>query len=157
MAAYRRTLILLSLLAGAGSACRSPEGRQADPLAEVFQRQAQEEGLTADETDGKRLFTQYCVTCHGDAGAGDGQNAYNLDPPPPDFQDSLKTHPSSYWRQIIEGGTVAVGRSALCPPWGRSLARPDVDALVAYLQVLARPPAPTPAESASSPDAQASP
>jgi len=153
---YWRALILVSLLA-AGSGCRSQDEQQVDPLADVFHHQAQEEGLTSDETSGKRLFSQYCVTCHGDAGAGDGQNAYNLDPPPPDFHDSLKTHPSSYWRQIIEGGSIAVGRSAQCPPWGRSLARADIDTLVAYLQVLARPPAPSPAEGTSSPDAQPSP
>jgi len=91
------------------------------------------------QTDGKRLFVHYCATCHGDAGQGDGQNAYNLDPPPPDFHESLKVHQPSYWRQIIEGGSVAVGRSPQCPPWGRTLASSDLDALVAYLEVLANP------------------
>ena len=30
-----------------------------------------------------------CFACHGPQGRGDGQNAYNLQPPPPDFQESL--------------------------------------------------------------------
>jgi hypothetical protein len=36
-------------------------------------------------------------------------------------------------------GSVAVGRSALCPPSGRTLSDVDVDALMTYLAVLARP------------------
>lgn len=120
-------------------ACRSGVDVPAsDVVVEVFQRQAQEEGLTQFETSGKRVFAHYCVTCHGEDGAGDGQNAYNLDPAPPDFHASLSGHPPSYWRQIVEGGSSAVGRSPLCPPWGRTIAREDVDALMAYLQTLAR-------------------
>lgn len=112
---------------------------QVDQLADVFHRQAQEEGLSREQTAGKRLFTRYCVTCHGDAGEGDGQNAYSLDPSPPDFRASLRTHPSTHWRQIIEGGTSSVGRSPLCPPWGRTFTTVDIDGLVAFLDALAGP------------------
>jgi mono/diheme cytochrome c family protein len=133
--------LLLSSLMGCRGRTRPA---QAEPLGDVFRRHAQEEGLSRVQTEGKRLFARYCATCHGDAGQGDGQNAYNLDPVPPDFQQSLKAHPSSYWRQIIEGGSGAVGRSSLCPPWGRTLSGDDVAALVAYLETLSRPPAPAP-------------
>jgi mono/diheme cytochrome c family protein len=109
-----------------------------DPLGDVFRKQAQEQGLTRTETEGKRLFTHYCVTCHGERGQGDGQNAYNLDPKPPEFQQSLSNHTPSYWRQIIEGGSAAVGRSPLCPPWGRALSARDIDGLIAYLAALQR-------------------
>lgn len=123
-----------------GTACRSgSEAVSADPFVDVFTRRAQEEGLTREQTDGKRLFVRYCATCHGEAGQGDGQNAYNLDPKPPDFSESLNVHQPSYWRQIIEGGSAAVGQSPQCPPWGPMLASSDLDALVAYLQVLANP------------------
>ena len=154
MAAHHRALIVLTLTVVAGSACRQTSSEpQADPLMEAFRHQAQEEGLTQSETNGKRLFGHYCATCHGETGGGDGQNASNLDPAPTDFHDSLKAHPPSYSRQIVEGGTVAVGRSPLCPPWGRSLAREDVDALMAYLQVLARPLKQPPAAAAAPPGA----
>lgn len=123
-----------------GGCGRPGEGPPADPLMDVFRHQAQEEGLTRIQTDGKRLFAHYCVTCHGEAGTGDGQNAYNLEPKPPDFQQSLPLHAVSYRRQIIEGGTAAVGRSALCPPWGRNLSATQIDALLAYLDALAKPP-----------------
>jgi len=131
-----RALVLGSIVvcvAGCGRGQAAPPG---DPLAEVFRRQAREEGLSRAETDGKRVFGHYCITCHGESGEGDGQNAFNLDPKPPNFRESLKTHPSSYWRQVIEGGTASVGRSSQCPPWGRTLSSVDVDALIAYLNVL---------------------
>jgi mono/diheme cytochrome c family protein len=105
----------------------------------VFRQHAQDEGLSRVQTEGKRLFAHYCATCHGAAGQGDGQNAYNLDPAPPDFGASLKQHPHSYWRQIIESGSAAVGRSPLCPPWGRSRTGEEIDALLAYLETLSQP------------------
>ena len=133
-------LLTVAGIVMAGTACRNEtEAVSADPLVEVFTRRAQEEGLTREQTDGKRLFARYCATCHGDAGQGDGQNAYTLDPKPPDFSESLKIHEPPYWRQIIEAGSAAVGRSPQCPPWGRTLASSDLDALLGYLQVLATP------------------
>lgn len=136
-----RAACALLILAGtfsAGTACRRGNTRpSADPVMDVFNRHDREEGLTREQTDGKRLFAHYCATCHGDMGEADGQNAYNLDPKPPNFHESLKTHEPSYWRQIIEGGSAAVGRSPQCPPWGRTLASGDLDALLAYLEGLA--------------------
>lgn len=132
----------VGLFVAVASGCGRPgEGPPADPLMDVFRHQAQEEGLTRIQTDGKRLFAHYCVTCHGEAGTGDGQNAYNLEPKPPDFQQSLPLHAVPYRRQIIESGTAAVGRSALCPPWGRNLSATQIDTLLAYLDALAKPPA----------------
>jgi len=134
-----------ALLATATGCRPGTVASQADPLMDVFEKQAREEGLSRLETDGKRLFAHYCVTCHGETGEGDGQNAFNLDPKPPDFRVSLKLHQPAYWRQIIEAGSLAVGRSPLCPPWGRALASGDIDALVAYVGVLSRPASEKPA------------
>lgn len=149
----RRALapLLVGLLLASSACRRHPAAAKAEPLLDVFRKRTQAEGLTRAQTDGKRLFGHYCATCHGDAGQGDGQNAYNLTPAPPDLRQSLKAHPPSYWRQIVEGGSAAVGRSPLCPPWGRSLERGEIDSLIAYLTVLAQPPP------AAAPGAAASP
>jgi mono/diheme cytochrome c family protein len=124
-------ILLLSVACG-----REPR-TQDDPLMDVFRRAAQEEGLTRVQSEGKRLFAQYCVTCHGERGEGDGQNAFNLDPAPPNFVESLSSTAPSDWRQIIEEGSGSVERSPLCPPFGRNLSQDDVDGLVAYLERLA--------------------
>ena len=34
---------------------------------------------------GKKIFTQYCVACHGNSGKGDGIAAVSLNPRPADF------------------------------------------------------------------------
>jgi mono/diheme cytochrome c family protein len=83
------------------------------------------------------VFLQRCATCHGPEGRGDGQNAYTLDPPPPDFQESLAKLSPADRRAVVTGGTAALGRSPTCPPWGRSLSPEDVDAVVAWLEAAA--------------------
>ena len=134
----RAVVSLFMVWLGLAGCRREGQAASQDPLGDVFRRQAQEEGLSRTETDGKRLFAHYCATCHGEGGQGDGQNAYNLDPKPPEFQRSLQAHAPAYWRQIIEGGSAAVGRSPLCPPWGRALSAREIDALIAYLAALGR-------------------
>jgi mono/diheme cytochrome c family protein len=127
----RRAVGLLLLLA----ACRgaAPAGKAA--VQEAFK----DDALSAREARGHRVFLQRCATCHGPQGRGDGQNAYNLQPPPPDFQESLPRLSPADRRKVIEGGTASLGRSPLCPPWGRSLGPDDVDALLAWLEEAARP------------------
>ena len=122
-------------------ACRAPAPAGKDAVQEAFR----EDGLTAREAQGHRVFVQRCATCHGPEGRGDGQNAFNLRPPPPDFQESLARLSVADRRRVIEGGTAALGRSPLCPPGGRSLSPDDADALLAWLDTAARPRSPEPA------------
>jgi mono/diheme cytochrome c family protein len=116
--------------------CRAAPPPAKDAVQEAFR----DDALSAREARGHRVFLQRCATCHGTQGRGDGQNAYNLQPPPPDFQESLAKLPVADRRKVIEGGTVSLGRSPLCPAWGRSVAPDDVDALLAWLEAAARPP-----------------
>jgi mono/diheme cytochrome c family protein len=118
-----------------GGCSRGPGVAPRDAVQEAFR----DDRLTAVEAAGHRVFLQRCATCHGPQGRGDGQNAYNLQPPPPDFQESLAKLPVDARRRIVEGGTASVGRSAQCPPWGRSLSPDGVDALLAWLDTAARP------------------
>jgi mono/diheme cytochrome c family protein len=129
----RCAAVALLLLAGCGAA--APPGK--DALQAAFK----DDTLSAQAARGHRVFLRRCATCHGPEGRGDGQNAYNLQPPPPDFQESLAKLPVEERRRIIEGGTASVGRSPFCPPWGRSVGPDDVDALLAWLEAAARPPA----------------
>jgi mono/diheme cytochrome c family protein len=125
---------VVAAVAAAGACGRDRRPGPAKPLETAFRAT----GTSALEERGRRLFGERCATCHGQDGRGDGQNAYSLDPPPPDFSASLGALPESGRRLIIEKGSAAAGRSALCPPWGRVLEPDEVGALLAHLRVLER-------------------
>ncbi len=133
-----RVLVLVVGLALAPACQRRERPAAAEPVDAFFARQA----LTHGQAWGRHVYDLRCAVCHGPQGHGDGNNAYTLDPAPPDFSDALRRHPSSYWRQIIMNGTASVGRSPLCPAWGRTLSTDDVDGLLAYLDLLSRAPEP---------------
>jgi mono/diheme cytochrome c family protein len=129
--AFGALLLVLAIAAGCGP---GPE-----PGTDAVQEAFRQGELSARQAHGKRVFAQRCATCHGPEGRGDGQNAYNLQPPPPDFQESLPKLAEDGRRTVIEGGTAALGRSALCPPWGSSLVEEEVKALLAYMEVMEQP------------------
>ena len=87
---------------------------------------------------GKVTFAHYCQTCHGETGAGDGFNAFNLDPHPrdlsnPEFQ---KKKSDAELADAIQRGGAGVGLSALMPPWGHTLSARQVAEVVLYLRTL---------------------
>jgi mono/diheme cytochrome c family protein len=87
---------------------------------------------------GKVTFTHYCQTCHGESGAGDGFNAFNLDPHPRDLSDPefQKKKSDAELADAIQRGGAGVGLSALMPPWGHTLSTRQIDELVLYLRTL---------------------
>jgi mono/diheme cytochrome c family protein len=87
---------------------------------------------------GRDVFLHYCATCHGDAGAGDGFNAYNLDPHPRDLSDQgfQKTKTDAQLADTIRRGGAGVGLSSLMPPWGRTLTERQVGEVVLYMRSL---------------------
>lgn len=127
-------LCAIGVLAG----CRRPALPSGEPVVDALKAQEQEVGLTYAESLGRPVFAQYCATCHGDTGKGDGQNASNLVPPPPDFTASKTLADAAYVRRVIMEGSAAVGRSPLSPPWGRTLSPQQVDYLILYCQALAK-------------------
>jgi mono/diheme cytochrome c family protein len=87
---------------------------------------------------GKVTFTHYCQTCHGETGAGDGFNAFNLDPHPRDLSDPefQKKKSDAELADAIQRGGAGVGLSALMPPWGHTLSARQIEELVLYLRTL---------------------
>jgi mono/diheme cytochrome c family protein len=132
-----RHVILALFLVAAGCHHQAP-APPADPVVDALRAEEQTAGLTYAEGQGKHLFDQYCATCHGDGGQGDGQNASNLNPPVPDLTTSKSVADSSYVRRVITEGSAAVGRSPLSPPWGRSLSRQEIEYVTLYCQALAK-------------------
>ena len=98
--------------------------------------------LTYEARSGRDIYRHYCQTCHGETGAGDGFNAFNLDPRPRDFSDpAFQKKSDADIRDAIRRGGAGVGLSPLMPPWGRTLGDRRIDDVVRYLRTL-RPPEP---------------
>jgi mono/diheme cytochrome c family protein len=130
--------LALACVALVGAGChRQAAVRATDPMLEALRVEEQTAGLTYAEGQGKHLFDQYCATCHGDGGKGDGQNASNLSPAVPDLTASKNLADVAYVRRVIVEGSAAVGRSPLSPPWGRSLSPLEIEYVTLYCRALA--------------------
>ncbi len=89
---------------------------------------------------GRATFQHYCQTCHGETGAGDGFNAFNLDPHPRDLSDPAfqKKKTDADLTDAIQRGGAGVGLSSMMPPWGRTLSKEQVEQVVLYVRSLAK-------------------
>ena len=87
---------------------------------------------------GRATFQHYCQTCHGETGAGDGFNAFNLDPHPRDLSDPAfqKKKTDADLADVVERGGAGVGLSSLMPPWGKTLSREQVEQTILYVRSL---------------------
>ncbi len=136
-----RALAPLVFLLTAASCARKPAPAAAGataPAAATPSAAAAPTPLPYEAGLGKVTFTHYCQTCHGETGAGDGFNAFNLDPHPRDLSDPAfqKKKSDAELADAIRRGGAGVGLSALMPPWGRTLSDRQVDELVLYLRTL---------------------
>ena len=133
---------LAALLASAcGSRQRAAQGQ--DPAVATIA--AERAGLGEPGVRGKILYENYCAVCHGDAGAGDGFNSTNLAVPPPDLRAVVAAHGEVLVTQVVRDGSGAVGKSALCPPYGRTLDDSDRQLIVSYVRDLKADEGATPA------------
>lgn len=89
---------------------------------------------------GRATYQHYCQTCHGETGAGDGFNAFNLDPHPRDLSDPAfqKKKTDADLADTIQRGGAGVGLSPLMPPWGKTLSRPQISQTILYVRTLQR-------------------
>jgi cytochrome c oxidase cbb3-type subunit 3 len=92
----------------------------------------------ADADEGKKLYGQFCASCHGQSGKGDGPAAAALNPKPRDHTD--KAYMSSLtdddMLKVIKNGGASVGKSPLMPPWGASLKDDQIKDIIAYVRTL---------------------
>ena len=95
-----------------------------------------------DPSRGAALYADYCWTCHGKTGKGDGPIAMAYEPRPHNLTDraylSTRTDHDLY-NAIRQGGSV-VERSATMPVWGAVLSPQDMWDLVAYIRQLSKEP-----------------
>lgn len=89
--------------------------------------------------EGKRLYTHYCSICHGEKGDGAGRYyGFGLEPKPANFtlEKFFEERDNERLYKAINEGGVSVGGSNLCPPWGRTLHKEEVEFLVDYIRTL---------------------
>lgn len=91
--------------------------------------------LTYEERQGKQIYMKYCAVCHGEEGKGDGFNAYNLDPKPRNFTDTIYMNVLSDIRllETIREGGRGVNKSPLMPSWGGRLKGEEIEYVMAYV------------------------
>lgn len=95
-------------------------------------------GGDAAEIDAAALYRKHCAACHGETGRGDGPNARFLPVRPTAHADAayMSTRPDDTLFDAIYAGGYAVGRSPRMPPFGWTLTREQIHALVQHLRRL---------------------
>ena len=89
--------------------------------------------------EGRRLFVHYCSPCHGESGDGFGQYfAYGLEPKPTDFTspDFLIERSDKTLFLTISEGSISLGKSNLCPPWGKTIRKEEIIIIADYVKYL---------------------
>lgn len=83
--------------------------------------------------NGRALYRERCITCHGERGRGDGALAAVLEPKPADLLLHVPQHPDGELFLFISRGTP---RTAM-PAWRGALTERERWDLVHYLRVVA--------------------
>ena len=98
--------------------------------------------LGYQQAQGKRVFYQYCVWCHADATPAGPSNRSNLTPVPLLLNDgsTLNAESDEFMQNIITLGGSAMGKSAMMPPYGRTLSAEEIRSVLAFTRAIAQPP-----------------
>lgn len=99
--------------------------------------------LAYPEILGGQLNQRYCDRCHNPESTPERVSNYdNLDVKPHSFTDGETFNKLSDvdLTALIAHGGAALGRSAEMPPWGHTLSKTDIQALVAYIRAVSDPP-----------------
>ncbi len=139
----RKTAILAALSVLVITGCGKKPGKNAKAgdskatAADSAAVAAKEANLPFELKEGKRLFNHYCFECHGETGDGSGQYyGFSLTPQPANFTDNafMKTLNDETIFKVISEGSASIGRSNMCPPWGKSMDKEEIECLVAYVK-----------------------
>jgi mono/diheme cytochrome c family protein len=91
-----------------------------------------------DAKNGRELYRQGCIVCHGETGRGAPQNLTEFKRPGtfPDFTACSQTtpEPNANWKAVILHGGPTRGFSTIMPAFGDLLSNDQVDDLIAYLR-----------------------
>ncbi|MCP4696597.1 MAG: cytochrome c [Gammaproteobacteria bacterium] len=93
---------------------------------------------SAQASEGEQTYKFYCAQCHGMEGKGDGPNAKTLPTDPRNFtkaEDMNKLSDADMKNVILDGGPAA-SKSAMMPPWSKTVTEAEVDDMIKHLRKL---------------------
>ena len=93
---------------------------------------------TGDTKKGEEIYVEKCTLCHGAQGAG-WDWSKKVETPPVPVPDLAKTAPDrsdQFLFDIIKGGSEAVGKTRLMPPFSFLLSDKEIWDVVAYIRTL---------------------
>ena len=114
-----------------------------DASGKNIEVQIDEIALGYQQTVGAQLNAQYCVRCHDPESTPlRVSNMDNLSVKPHPFTDgeTLNKMTDADLVAIISHGGPALNKSPQMPPWGYTLSKSDIAALVSYIRAVADPP-----------------
>jgi cytochrome c553 len=103
----------------------------------------EEIGLGYQEMVGSALNDQYCARCHNQESTPQRVSNYdNLEVKPHPFTegDTLNKMSDADLTAIISHGGPALNKSPLMPPYGYTLSKSEIQALIAYIRMVSDPP-----------------
>jgi mono/diheme cytochrome c family protein len=150
-------VLLFMTFSGAAGCRKRVETAKADSLLAAYDTEVDWTDaqhlipLGYQQAQGKRIFYQQCVWCHADATPAGPSNRSNLTPVPPLLNDgaTLNAESDEYMQNIITLGGAAMGKSAMMPPYGRTLSTQEIRSVIAFARAIAQPPYQPPARAGS--------
>jgi mono/diheme cytochrome c family protein len=109
----------------------------------IAELKVQETALGYQQVRGRQLDEQYCSRCHNPESSAERVSNYdNLETKPHAFTDgdTLNKMSDADLTAIINHGGPALNKSALMPPYGYTLSKSDIQALVSYIRMISDPP-----------------
>ena len=141
-------IVLAAMIAGLPACRKKSVGASANPLAKAYDTEPDWNDptkvlpLNYQEAQGRRLFYVNCVWCHADATPAGPSNRSNVMPTPSLMNDgaTLNGLSDEYLENMITLGGAALGKSAMMPPWGKTLTQEEIRAVIAFARAIAQPP-----------------
>jgi cytochrome c553 len=134
------SLISCHKIAKDGRALQKEKDSLATAIADSLVRNDPWLRYTYTERQGKQLFEQYCVVCHGQSGEGDGFNAYNLNPKPHSLSDStyMRALTIETLIETISFGGKGVNKSVLMPAYRSTLNKTQISNVTVYIETFTK-------------------
>jgi len=114
-----------------------------DKTGKALELRSEEIALGYQQNLGRQLNDRYCSRCHDSESTAERvSNHDNLKAPPHAFTDGafLNNMSDADLANIITHGGPAYNKSAEMPPYGGTLQKSEIEALIAFIRAVADPP-----------------